>query len=104
MTHALTNTIGWINAAQPPVTGPAPALAWRPFIDPIDAHGAWMLLMVPLVVGLAVGYKALRVGGFERYWRSVLAWSGMVIAGMVGLALAVYLIADVLVRWAAHGG
>ncbi|MBA4028726.1 MAG: hypothetical protein C0475_06275 [Planctomyces sp.] len=63
-----------------------------------------MLLLLPLVFGLAVGYKALRVGGFERYWRSVLTWSAMVIACMIGLALAVYLIASVLVRWAAHGG
>ncbi|MEM0984045.1 MAG: hypothetical protein AAGI17_08865 [Planctomycetota bacterium] len=36
-------------------------LAWRPFLDPLAVHDQWYLLIVPLVVLLSFGYKAVRV-------------------------------------------
>ena len=46
----------------------APTLAWRPFLDPLDFHELWYLLLPPLVFAIALVYKALKLPTLERIW------------------------------------
>jgi hypothetical protein len=36
-------------------------LAWRPFLDPLNLHEYWWAFLVPLALGVAFTYKAVRV-------------------------------------------
>lgn len=73
------------------------ALAWRPFLDPIDLHGEWFLLLAPLAFGIAVTYRAVRVNTFERYWSKTLVLTVQIIAAMVLLGMASYVLIQVVV-------
>jgi hypothetical protein len=71
-------------------------LAWIPFAQPMTGTiHAWWLWIVPMVVGISITWKAIRLPSLHRYWREVGWMSGQVLLGM--LALAVGLI--VLVQW-----
>lgn len=70
---------------------------WTPFIDPLPVHTWWWVLLVPLSFGIAVVYKAVRVQTFESYWRQVLELTLLIVLGMVGAAIATYLIVEVFV-------
>lgn len=63
-------------------------LAWRPFLDPIDAHRWWYLLLIPVSLGVSLAYKAVRSRDLARYHREVLIMTAQVILGMIGLATA----------------
>lgn len=75
----------------------APVLAWRPFLDPLDLHGPWFVLLVPLAFGIAVTYRAVRVATFERFWRKVLILTFQIVVSMVLLGIASYLFIQVAV-------
>ncbi len=72
-------------------------MAYTPFVDAISAHDQWYLLIVPMVVFLAIGYKSVRVGDMKQYWRSVFAFVVQVLAVMVVLAVAFTIVITVLV-------
>lgn len=78
---------------------PALTLAWRPLLDPLDAHGWWYLLLLPISFFLAVGYKAVRVKSLAGYWQAVLVMTAQVVLGMMALAAAFYLFVQVYSRW-----
>ena len=65
-------------------------LAWRPFLDPIDAHGWWYLLLVPLALGISVVYKAVRVSTLDGYWKQVIVLTAQIVIGIVALGAASY--------------
>lgn len=71
------------------------------FIDPIRAHDAWYLMIVPMVIFIAIGYKAVRVKHLEDYWREVLVFTLQVLGGMAALAVAFMVVVNVLVPWLA---
>jgi hypothetical protein len=69
---------------------------WIPFLEPMhSAHHWWYLLMVPLAFGVSMIYKAVRMQHLDRYWRHVVIMTVQIIAGLIGLALAL----GVLVEW-----
>jgi hypothetical protein len=70
-------------------------LAYTPFLDPIDAHRWWFLLLIPMAIGLSVVYKAVRMASLERYWRHVASMTMGIIAGIILLGAAMY----VLIEW-----
>ena len=72
-------------------------LGWTPFIDPIDAHAVWFLLLVPLCLLISVAYKAARCGDMRRYPRQVLTMTAQVLVGMVLLAVATFVVLVVIV-------
>ncbi len=39
---------------------------WRPVLDPLPVDTYWLWLMLPLVVGVAVVYKALKVNDLAK--------------------------------------
>jgi len=41
-------------------------LAWRPFVEPLNLHGQWLWLIVPLLFGVALVYKTLKLPSLRR--------------------------------------
>lgn len=79
--------------------GPAKMpIPYRPFIDPLELHGAWWLLLIPMSLGVAVVYKAVRLATLERYWQQVLMMTLQIIITMIVLAAASYVLVLVYVR------
>lgn len=67
------------------------------FIDPVQAHDAWYLMIVPMVIFIAVGYKAVRTRNMANYWREVLVFIIQVLGGMALLTLAFMILVNFLV-------
>jgi len=63
-------------------------LAYTPFIDPLDLHGAWFWLLLPLAVLIAIAYKAVRVPDMTSYVRQTVLFSAQIIFGIIGLYVA----------------
>lgn len=66
-------------------------LAWRPFIDPIDAHAWWFMLLLPIAFLVSLAWKAVRVDDIKRLPRPVIVMMVQVILAMLGLGLAAFL-------------
>lgn len=79
--------------------------AWRPFIDPLDLHALWWVLLIPMALGVSVVYKAVRVRDLSRYWREVAIMTTQIVLAMILLGAAVYLFIEFYVVWVAdHAG
>ncbi len=65
-------------------------LAWRPFLEPMDAHGQGdaLWLLVPLVVGICLFYKAIKVEHVEQLPKEAAKLS-LTVLGAMALAAAV---------------
>lgn len=66
-------------------------LAWRPFLDPIDAHGVWWALLFPLAFFISIAYKGVRVGDLSFYWKQVAMMTAQIIIGMFSLGFVSFL-------------
>ena len=73
-------------------------LGHRFFIDPLDLHSLWWLLLVPMSILIAMAYKAIRLPDLSRYWRQVASMSAQVVLAMIGLAAASFVIIELFVR------
>jgi hypothetical protein len=78
---------------------------YRPFIDPIQVHGKWWLMVIPMAFGVAVVYKAVRIRNLSGsgYWLGVLKMMVEIIAGMALLGVLSYGVVMVYARWVAGG-
>jgi len=68
-------------------------IAWIPFLEPMNAMQSWWyLLLVPLVFGISVTYRALREESYAGYWKSVGIMTAQVVLGIVciGIALGLF--------------
>ncbi len=74
------------------------------FIDPIQAHDAWYLMIVPMVIFIAIGYKAVRVKHMKDYWREVLVFTLQVLVAMGLITVGFMVLINVLVPWLAPVG
>jgi ABC-type transport system involved in cytochrome c biogenesis permease component len=73
-------------------------LAWTPFLEPMNAlQPIWYVLLIPLVFGISVVYRALRENQYATYWRSVAIMTGQVVIGIVGIALALGIFVQVVI-------
>lgn len=70
-------------------------IAYIPFVDPIDAHRWWFMLLIPMAVGVSMVYKAVRMRSLDRYWRHVVTMSATIIIGIILLGAGTY----VLIEW-----
>lgn len=78
--------------------------SYRPFLDPIELHGHWYLLLIPLAFGVAMAYKAVRVKTMDHYWRNVFLMTAQVVVGLLLLAIASYFLVELFApSIAAHG-
>ncbi len=76
--------------AAPLTSASLGTLAWRPFLDPLDLHRQWFLLLVPLAFGIALTYRAVRVNTFERYWLKTVILTIQIVLAMILLGTAAY--------------
>jgi hypothetical protein len=71
------------------------SLAWRPFQDPLTFHDHWYVLLIPLALGIAITYKAVRVPDPTRFWRPVMEFAFLIVVGMIALGLGTYVFVEV---------
>ncbi|MFG0328538.1 MAG: hypothetical protein ACF8PN_01455 [Phycisphaerales bacterium] len=69
-------------------------LAWRPFLDPLAIEQSWWLFLFPLVLGISMVYKAVRLPSLQRFWRQTLKMSLQIVAAMVVLAAALFVVVE----------
>ncbi|MEM1424632.1 MAG: hypothetical protein AAGH64_11600 [Planctomycetota bacterium] len=77
-------------------------LAYTPFVDPITEWSqgvvdAWWLTLPLLSFGTAMAYKAVRMPSLRGYWKSVAVMTLQVTFAMLGIAVLVGLIAELVV-------
>jgi len=65
-------------------------LAYRPFIDPIQLDAWWFVLLLPMALGVAMSYKALRVSDLRDYWKQVALMTTQIVLGIVGLGAGIF--------------
>lgn len=64
-------------------------LAWIPFLQPVpELVSMWYLLCIPLVMGVAMVYKALWIPEGRSWGQQVVMMSILMVAGLAGLAVA----------------
>jgi len=71
-------------------------LAYTPFIDALAVHEYWYLLIVPMSIFLAIGYKAVRCSDLSKFIREVIVFTIQVLGGLLLLAIAFTLVIVVL--------
>lgn len=73
-------------------------LAFIPFLHPINFfHEWWYLLIGPLSLGISMIYKALRMDNLKRFWREVATMTLQIILGMIGMALVLMVLVQVVI-------
>ncbi len=88
---------------------------YRPFVDPLDLRDAWWFMLIPMALGIAIVYKAVRVketvpavngkepaGWWVRYLLAVGIMAVQIVVGMAALAAASYLLVEVFARHVAE--
>ncbi len=74
------------------------ALAYIPFVHPINAfHDWWYLLIIPLSFGIAVIYKAMRLATLERFWPQTALMTTQIVVYMAALAAGLVLLFQLLI-------
>jgi hypothetical protein len=63
-------------------------LAWIPFLQPVpELVSLWYLLCIPLVIGVAMVYKALWIPEGRSWGQQVIMMSVLMVGGLAGLAI-----------------
>ncbi len=57
----------------------AGALAYRPFLDPLNLDRPWLVLSVPMVLAVAVVYKAIKLEDLSHLPRHALGMAAQVL-------------------------
>jgi len=71
-------------------------LAYTPFIDALSIHEYWYLLIVPMSIFLAIGYKSVRCSNLKHFPREVVVFTVLVLGGLILLAIAFTIVIAVL--------
>lgn len=71
-------------------------LAYTPFVDAVSIHEQWYLLIVPMSIFLAIGYKSVRCANLKHFAREVLVFTVLVLGGLMLLAIAFTIMIGVL--------
>ena len=72
-------------------------LAWIPFIDPLPGVQAnWIWFVLPLVLGIAMMYKSIRVGEVSRWPREVAVMTGQVLLAFAGFAIGLFILVQLV--------
>lgn len=72
-------------------------LAWIPFIDPLPGVQAnWIWFVLPLILGIAMMYKSIRVGEVSRWPREVAVMTGQVLLAFAGFAIGLFILVQLV--------
>lgn len=72
-------------------------LAYTPFIDALPLHDVWYLLIVPMTIFLAIGYKGIRCTHLNRYPREVIIFIVQILGAMALLAISFIVLVNFLI-------
>ena len=75
-------------------------LAWTPFMMPMPGvQQHWLWLLIPLIFGIAMMYKAVRVETVEGggYWRQVCLMTLQILGVFIGLGVGFFILVQFLV-------
>ncbi len=72
-------------------------LGYTPFVDALGVHDQWYLLIIPMVVFIGIGYKAVRVPDMGDYFKEVIMFIIQVLGGMAILAAVFTFVITVLI-------
>ncbi len=71
-------------------------LAYTPFIDAMAIHEYWYLLIIPMSIFLAIGYKSVRCSDMNKFARSVIEFTILILGGLLLLAIGFTIVITVL--------
>ena len=71
-------------------------LAYTPFIDALSIHEYWYLLIIPMSIFLAIGYKSVRCSDMDKFFRQVVIFTIQILGGLMLLAIAFTIVIVVL--------
>ncbi len=69
-------------------------LAWRPILDPLPIDDVWYLLLLPIALGIAMAYKAVRVADLKTFPKQVLVMAVQTVLAIAGLAVGAYVVIE----------
>lgn len=70
-----------------------PLVAWIPFLQPLTGlHSAWHLLAIPLVIGVSMVYKGVRLPEHDAWTRAWCIMTVQVLLALIALGVAVALL------------
>lgn len=72
-------------------------LAYTPFIDAMSIHEQWYLLIIPMAIFLAIGYKAIRCSSMNKFPREVVIFTVQILGGLLLMAIAFTLVVTVII-------
>lgn len=87
---AIAGAVAASGAAKPP---------YRPFIDPVSIDGFWWAFLPLMALLIAMVYKAVKHQNLKTYWWAVTKMTFEIVAGMVLLGFASYLVVEVFARY-----
>lgn len=73
--------------AAPP--GPT---TYRPFLTPLPVWDYWILLLIPLCLGVSIVYKAIRVQSINEVPKQALIITAWILGGMIAAAAVLMLL------------
>jgi len=65
-------------------------LAFRPFLDPVTFDGPWLVLAIPLVLGVCVVYKAIKLEDLSELFHQSLLMAAQVVLMMTIAAIVLW--------------
>jgi len=72
------------------------ALAWRPFLEPLPVDDVWMVLLLPLVIAVAVVYKAIKVPDLKDLPRQATLLTAQILIFMVLAAIGLWVLVEIV--------
>jgi hypothetical protein len=71
----------------------APLLGYTPMLDPMPLSGGlWWLTLLPLALGIALVYKAIKLDDMRRYPRQVAMMTTQIVVVMLALAVGIQIV------------
>ncbi len=73
-------------------------VAWRPFLDPLPIDRYWLLLIFPLVLAIAVVYKAVKIPhpGLAVMTVQSLKLAGQIVGVLVAAAAVLLFLTEII--------
>ena len=72
-------------------------LAYTPFIDPLNIHRFWFLLIIPMGLFISLAYKSVRLPDLRDLPKQVLVMTVQITLGMIALGAAAYLLVQFII-------
>ena len=79
------------------MSGGFAVLGYRPFLDPLEAYSYWWIFIFPLLLGISIVYKAIRLPTLDNYWKQVTKMTAQVLIAMLVMAVCFYIIVQIIV-------